>query len=996
MAINTDPTLTKDILNSEVKIKPSDTDVMDNLNAPMFAPDEDNENIVDTEKTKGEIKLAGLWGKDVAGVVGEAIKGVVEKSEKKVYGGMKPTDHVTEMGQYLIVKPSEDLDLGDLTKTLTEGDNPGINFFRIGEELETNKSLEVLFQFDNFDQDLKSFMENVKLANKPLFDKLKRESLSIEAQTKLAEENGLYNVVNKLLRRNPGEVYPAEDTVAGIIALVNMGEMATRHTNKAIETGDEIDKAIALKLIGIQSQLSAQLSGNISEYARGMATIRHSGRITPSGSIDDYAKELGNLINQFDPENSDLLLRAYVSLPKQLRPRFAEQSWGERTADTIIEIWINTLLSSPVTHFVNMAGNTIFQGMKLTERGVGGIIGGIRTSITGSDKKDRLFLGEALAHSHGAITSIHDALILSSKTLWTETPGLDATKLDVGTQRAIGSTGHVGEILQKGFKERNFVSAFIDAMGVYCRLSGRALIAEDEFFKAISMRSETAAQAYVKSMFAFEDAINSGQTIQEAVKIKRQTYMDNYYNPTPDVYKQAVDYAKQQTFTKELDGFLGSLQPVMSHPLMKMFVPFYRTPVNIFSEVFDRTLPFNIYKKLKTGSGREKDEAMAKLTMGWGVAIGTSYLVTGLSSDVTEDGKPKMFCTGRGPDNFHARQALDRLNIPQYSCSFLDEETNTYRSVTFSRLDPLSGLLAMAVDYAYFVQHEDDPETLQVMAEALVLSTTEYLDEHPMMEGIAEFTRMFKNPQLDAGDRVERMMELVGEKAGGGAFSLAPTFQSYIPSASSWSATKERIAHPDASSTMIPEGDLKMFGKNMGAFTELPAPMRGFYMALQKAKSRNALFSSELPPSLNLWGEVRQQSNGMGWEWFSPVKIREKKWNPIDEELIALANAGAGGIAMPDKKINKVRLNALEYNTWIKLFNVADKNGKFPTDRGYDASSTVLPSLMSLLQSELYMETYLPDEKMKLIRRKISERMSAAKLELIRNSPRLRGLININ
>ena len=99
---------------------------------------------------------------------------------------------------------------------------------------------------------------------------------------------------------------------------------------------------------------------------------------------------------------------------------------------------------------------------------------------------------------------------------------------------------------------------------------------------------------------------------------------------------------------------------------------------------------------------------------------------------------------------------------------------------------------------------------------------------------------------------------------------------------------------------------------------------------------------------------------------------------------------------MPDKKINKVRLNALEYNTWIKLFNVADKNGKFPTDRGYDASSTVLPSLMSLLQSELYMETYLPDEKMKLIRRKISERMSAAKLELIRKSPRLRVLININ
>ena len=34
--------------------------------------------------------------------------------------------------------------------------------------------------------------------------------------------------------------------------------------------------------------------------------------------------------------------------------------------------------------------------------------------------------------------------------------------------------------------------------------------------------------------------------------------------------------------------------------------------VNIFTEVFDRSLPFNVINKFKNGTGREKDEAMLK------------------------------------------------------------------------------------------------------------------------------------------------------------------------------------------------------------------------------------------------------------------------------------------------------------------------------------------------------------------------------------------------
>ena len=53
----------------------------------------------------------------------------------------------------------------------------------------------------------------------------------------------------------------------------------------------------------------------------------------------------------------------------------------------------------------------------------------------------------------------------------------------------------------------------------------------------------------------------------------------------------------------------------MNHPIAKLLYLF-KTPVNIFTEVFDRSLPFNVINKFKNGTGREKDEAMAKIVMG--------------------------------------------------------------------------------------------------------------------------------------------------------------------------------------------------------------------------------------------------------------------------------------------------------------------------------------------------------------------------------------------
>ena len=100
-----------------------------------------------------------------------------------------------------------------------------------------------------------------------------------------------------------------------------------------------------------------------------------------------------------------------------------------KSTDAVIEIWLNSILSSPVTHMVNMAGNTIFQGLKVFETGLAGGIGAVRTSLSGADNADRVLMGEALASVHGMQSSMFDAVILSSKALWDEQPVMDGSCL---------------------------------------------------------------------------------------------------------------------------------------------------------------------------------------------------------------------------------------------------------------------------------------------------------------------------------------------------------------------------------------------------------------------------------------------------------------------------------------------------------------------------------------------------------------------------------------
>lgn len=124
-------------------------------------------------------------------------------------------------------------------------------------------------------------------------------------------------------------------------------------------------------------------------------------------NLGNYAEQLDTFINQMDDGLIDFHMHTLVNLQSPTaKAKYAEKGLLAKTYDVAMESYINALLSSPVTHMVNMAGNFGFQVQTLAERGLAGVIGEVRTATARAlgmdmDIGDQRYIGEAAAEAHG-------------------------------------------------------------------------------------------------------------------------------------------------------------------------------------------------------------------------------------------------------------------------------------------------------------------------------------------------------------------------------------------------------------------------------------------------------------------------------------------------------------------------------------------------------------------------------------------------------------------
>ena len=970
----------------------------------------------------------------MAGFLKDLIKAGVEKGVKKIddavvgaeqrsYGSQVPDDEVTKgPSGDIVVKAMQNDDLMALNKALEEGGfQGGINLGRIG-EIFGRETADFIGPTAPGAFSIETVLQNIKQNNVELFQHLRREKKSMESLMAIANATGFDGIIYKMLGRKPGEVLPAEDVLGGLVAVIKLGKEMEFGARKALNMSaflpeqkpakDEAFKKLRI-MATIQSNLAAQVSGNVSEYGRGLSVISSASKIEGM-DLSTYADNLNNFISEMDDGLVDYHLHTFLSLQQPAaRAKYAEKGWGAKTYDFAMENYINALLSAPTTHMVNISGNASFQALTLAERGLAGVIGNVRTmgGLRG-DVGDQRYMGEAAAEAYGLMMAQKDALVLMSKTMVTGTSADMVTKIDLRNRRALGSTDNLADIAS-AINQGDYSKAAIDTLGIATRLPGRFLASEDEYFKVISMRRVLYREAHRASQIAYTGARKTGIAKEQAKALSEAAYLRIMTDTPLEVSDMMTKEARKLTFQGAPEGFFGRMGPaIQGIPGMKTVVPFYNTPTNVINEAMDRTLNWSpVYRALKQSnipgasfipggnkpiSGAEFDDALAKLALGNTIAMSMMLLANG---DYGDD----IIVTGSGPRDFGTKMnIMGGADVPPYSIG-IKQDDGQYKFATFSRFDPLSAMLAMGADMAQYVAHENDPDGLTFLA-SYGIAAAEYAENMPFLQGVSELASAAGGSFQTKEALTKRIMKWAGgqvvnvgtnvignlDRSVGGLGSYAAEWlsggQYPLIAQNSFYATMERLNNPEMSNSMLPPGEDPISGD---LYTEAPVFMQGVYSALQQAKSRNPLYADQLPPKLNFWGDVRTAGSGKFSETFNPVRIQTGGYTELDQELIRLSETGFGSFSFHSKRINGTLLNGVQFNDFVTTVNQVDGKGRMLGDIGFNSEGTLLNALNKEMNSLDYSLYPTDEDRFDALNGILSERRKGARKWMVTTDPQL-------
>jgi len=357
-----------------------------------------------------------------------------------------------------------------------------------------------------------------------------------------------------------------------------------------------------------------------------------------------------------------------------------------QTWEVLNEVWINSLLSSPKTHAVNLLGNTIQTFIRPLEVAIGSKL---RFSVAGFGENAAKVAGlkqqgrNAYATFAGLIKYLDEVnkyTMLAFKNEDTIISGKGNTKLDTGAK----ATGD-------------------NAVGKIIRTPSRFLNAEDEFFKQINGR----AKLY---QLGVEDALAKNKSIDKIVGsdpvtkkpiTEFQAHVIDFerkgFDETGTILTNpdAIRYMEESTFQQALQGIPRQFQDAVNkYPIMKQLFPFVKTPLNLISATLDR-VPFSfLFRKQfrdelfgRTGNYYRTAEARGKQATG-GAIMALAHFVL---KDRITGGEPTNEFETNLPRDLQTL-AKTKQNFVPYSLRIGD------KYYSFGRLDPFGALLGIIAD----------------------------------------------------------------------------------------------------------------------------------------------------------------------------------------------------------------------------------------------------------------------------------------------------------
>ena len=674
---------------------------------------------------------------------------------------------------------------------------------------------------------------------------------------------------------------------------------------ESIETKDLAAKfALGLNLEG---NFMGSVTGKRRDIARSLGVLREAYKA--SGTSPERALMLDSILNGSGGlDNIDDIGKHYIALNSRLdRAALAEKTLFSSAKDVWYATWVNGLLSSPITHAKNIAGNALFGMWQVPENFVASVLGKGRSVLTGN--KDYIQMNEVMDKASAMSMSLSDAFRLGVKAFQTNTPSDPLTKLEMRTAGR--------DDFNLNFGDSTFGKAMSDGVkyyGNFITLPGRALMAEDEFFKAIGYRGELGALARRESNKKYNELIGSGVDPDVARKKVTNYHASLLENPTDEMHELATKEARTMTFTAELEGSLRLANKAINteflgFPYAKLFFPFVRTPANIIKETLSRSplaLPSAIHTAVKTG-GIEGDKALAKLTLG-SAAMWTMHQYT-LGGNLTGAGpvrrKDLEALKGTGWQPFS--MVFNKSDVDQELVDKFSEITNVTVGadkiyISYESLGPLASLLGMASTSAEYAMLDPEEEGLDRLAMNGAVGLYDYMSNLDMLQGIGDIHDMFSSDAQSAPEKFYAIASKFTKKSIDVGIGGSPA-----GAYSSLSATYERYSNPEKSNLMREETSLR---------SEASAVYDGYWQALAQYKSRNPLLSDSLPVALDpLTGETKKVGKGNFYETFSPFKRSD---GTNIEGYLTLVEYGVPAY-IPQKSKDGVMLSGEQYNRWIEI-----------------------------------------------------------------------------
>lgn len=364
---------------------------------------------------------------------------------------------------------------------------------------------------------------------------------------------------------------------------------------KKIDVTDPQQKELWFRELGKAFQMQANLAGGRSEAAR---TVAFAKQVSPLEKMQEnaakiFAKNMANpktqkraleLAETLDLENPEQIGAFINALSKSNFQKFT---------DGAFYVWINSILSSPMSHLRNVVGNTLTTMSIPLEKASTAIADTALTTggkLLGKNVTRDRFMKEAVVNLPGAAHGLRQGTRAFFNTLSgaeSEIAGLP--KFELANTRIPPIGGKTGKVL--GFP-------------------GTMLRAEDDLFKSLNFNAEAYSLAYRK---AAKEGLK-GNALRDRMTELLAELPD-------DILKPAMDAAKERTFTKEL-GPVGKTVSyfVKNIPGFRYIQPFMNTGANILSYGVKRS-PLGF---LRLRPGIPKGEAADIIGQ---AALGTTALV---------------------------------------------------------------------------------------------------------------------------------------------------------------------------------------------------------------------------------------------------------------------------------------------------------------------------------------------------------------------------------